>query len=67
MIELKEVDGPYMENCDATHPWAGSGNQNIYFFGDIYTEYRNLKYENLSEIIITDQGEIIETGFINIL
>lgn len=61
------IDGPFIKGVDAVHPWTGSGNQKLYFFTDRYKEYENREYEDLGEVIITETGEIIETGFVEIL
>lgn len=61
------IDGPYREDIEQKHSLAGSGNQKIYYLSDRYKEQKKNQEVGLSEIIITDDGQIIETGFLNIL
>lgn len=61
------VDGPYIKGCKPKHSWAGSGNQKVYIFLNKYKKYEKLKPKEFGEITITSSGEIIETGFIEVL
>ena len=59
------IDGKYDLNIKSSHPWIGSGNQNIYFLSN---KYKHLEDQfNVGciykEFFIQADGQITVTGF----
>lgn len=61
------IDGLYKREIPSNHPWVGSGNQRVISLSEVYKSYEQMESEDLGEIIISETGEILETGFLEIL